>query len=357
MDKLTKLQRPVVLEHLAGPNPEVSFNATYYDGQRVQYGRNSNTTWEALEAQIGDLEGGYGVAFSSGQAAVFAAVLACGRNLVVANDAYVGTRALADQLALRGLIETRLVSLGRGVDELRLSSSDLLLVESPSNPMLSTYPIASLAARAHSVRAIFAVDNTLATPILQNPLRLGADLVIHSATKFISGHSDVLGGIVVAKDEELAQELKEVREFVGAVIGPMEAYLCYRGSKTLGVRVRHATESASRLATRLRERMGKRVLYPGFDPELVGPGKQQSAGGALISLVFDDAGQADAFVGHLELFHSATSLGGVESLAERRSKYRGEELIPPGLVRISVGIEDLDDLARDLDQALGKVGL
>ncbi|WP_298211156.1 PLP-dependent aspartate aminotransferase family protein [Ferrimicrobium sp.] len=361
MDTFTKLQLPVVEDRLHGPNPAVSLNATYYEGQRVVYGRHSNSTWEALETLIGELEGGIGVSFASGQAAMFASSLLATSRLVISEDTYVGSRDLADFMNQRALIPCTYVaesSLRHPSGLTTLQEGDVLMIESPSNPLLVTYDIAALAAVCHQQGALLAVDNTVATPILQNPLGLGADIVVHSATKFISGHSDVLAGLVIVADEELARRLFEVRAVVGSIIGPVEAYLCFRGAKTLGVRVRHASASAAWLADALADRLGRNaVFYPGFDEKLVGEGRQQSSGGALLSLVLDGAERADRFVDALQVFHHATSLGGVESLAERRSKYSGEERLPVGLVRLSVGLEATEDLWADIDQALRIVGV
>jgi cystathionine gamma-synthase len=356
MDTFTKLQLPVVEDRLHGPNPAVSLNATYYEGQRVVYGRHSNSTWEALETLIGELEGGTGVSFASGQAAMFASSLLAEGRLVISEDTYVGSRDLAKFMIGRDLKQCMTISesaLREPTTIDNLGPGDVLMIESPSNPLLVTYDIPALAKAAHDHGALLAVDNTVATPVLQNPLSLGADIVVHSATKFISGHSDVLAGLVIVDDEALAERLYEIRAVVGSVIGPVEAYLSFRGAKTLGVRVKHASESAAQLANNLVERLGSdAVCYPGFDDTLVGPGRQQSAGGALLSLILGSAEEADRFVGELRVFHHATSLGGVESLAERRSKYVGEERLPVGLVRLSVGLESPDDLWADIDHAL-----
>jgi cystathionine gamma-synthase len=325
MEPFTKLQLPAVEDRLFGPNPVVSLNATYYAGQRVAYGRHSNSTWEAFEALMGELEGGTAVCFASGQAAMFATSLLATGAVAMAGDCYVGSRDLAGFLAAHGIRATKSLSEAELAAPERISClapGDLVMVESPSNPDLATYDLAAIAAAAHRAGARVAVDNTVATPILQNPLALGADLVVHSATKFISGHSDVLAGVVVAREDDAAAQLFGIRELVGSVLGPVEAYLCLRGAKTLGVRVRAASETAQVLASRLLERLGREaVRYPGFDERLVGEGRQQRAGGALLSLVLASAEEADAFVDELAIFHHATSLGGVESLAERRGKY------------------------------------
>ncbi|WP_049755415.1 trans-sulfuration enzyme family protein [Acidimicrobium ferrooxidans] len=353
----TLLQLPPSEDRLFGPNPSVSLNATYYEGQRSAYGRHTNPTWEAFEALIGELEGGTAVAFGSGAAATFALLLALGPRALVVADSYMGTRQLARWLGARipGIELVEPSDLDAHLD--RLAPGSVVLIETPSNPLLVTYPIATLAKRIHERGGLLAVDSTLATPVLQRPLTLGADVVVHSASKFLSGHSDVLGGVLVASDEDLVARVGEVRELTGAIIGPVEAYLCFRGLRTLAVRVERASATATTLAMRLRDRLGDTVRYPGFDSELVGPGRQQSAGGALVALELESAQQADAMLDGLSLFHHATSLGGVESLAERRGRYPGEDRIGEGLVRLSVGLEDVEDLWGDLDRALTRAGL
>lgn len=305
----TLLQLPPSEDRLFGPNPSVSLNATYYEGQRSAYGRHTNPTWEAFEALIGELEGGTAVAFGSGAAATFALLLALGPRALVVADSYMGTRQLARWLGARipGIELVEPSDLDAHLD--RLAPGSVVLIETPSNPLLVTYPIATLAKRIHERGGLLAVDSTLATPVLQRPLTLGADVVVHSASKFLSGHSDVLGGVLVASDEDLVARVGEVRELTGAIIGPVEAYLCFRGLRTLAVRVERASATATTLAMRLRDRLGDTVRYPGFDSELVGPGRQQSAGGALVALELESAQQADAMLDGLSLFHHATSLG------------------------------------------------
>ncbi len=348
----TRLQAAPSEDRLFGPNPAVALNTTYYEGQRSVYGRHTNSTWEAFEAVVGELEGGQALAFASGMAAMLAVLLSVGARAFVVADAYMGTRQLVSWLRER---TPQLYVAESSQLEVLVEScepGDLVVLETPSNPLLATYPIAELAAALHRRGALLAVDSTLATPVLQQPLALGADVVIHSASKFLSGHADVLGGVVVAGDDVLASRLAEARELTGGVIGPVEAYLCFRGMRTLAVRVERASATATELAERLRARVGTWVRYPGFNEALVGRGRQQAAGGAVIALVFPTSAVADAFVDALELFHHATSLGGVESLAERRSRYPAEDRVPEGLVRLSIGLEDPEDLWEDLDRAL-----
>ena len=346
---------------IVGPNPAISFNSTYYEGQRVQYGRYSNSTWEAFERLVGGLEGGEAVVFASGQAAFFAVAVSLASTLAVAEDCYVGTRELAERVAQKGIARLRWLAsaeLERPAELSGLGEGDLVHLESPSNPLLKLYPLAELARACSARGALLSVDNTVATPVLQNPLRLGADVVVHSATKYISGHSDVLAGVVVARDPSLVAKVKEARSLFGAVVGPAEAYLCYRGTRTLGVRVEHVSRTAAELAARLAARLGREaVLYPGLSAGLAGPGGQQRLGGGLISILLGSMAEAEALLAPLSVFQHATSFGGVESLAERRAKYPGEERVPPGLVRLSVGLEAVEDLWADLASGLEAAGL
>jgi cystathionine gamma-synthase len=216
----------------------------------------------------------------------------------------------------------------------------LLWIESPTNPALEVADIGALCAGAHDARVRVVVDNTFATPLLQQPLDLGADLVVHSATKYLSGHSDLLMGALVTRDDELLAVLKRRRDLLGAIPGAFEAWLALRGLRTLSVRVERAQANAAEIARRLEEHAAvHEVRYPGF--------------GAMISVVLADAGAADLLTSSTALWVHATSLGGVESTFERRRRWQSEpRTIPEGLVRLSVGIEDVDDLWHDLAAAL-----
>ena len=353
-------------------NTPVIFASTYLKNESSVYGRHDNSTWRAFEEVIGELEGGYAVSFSSGQAATSAvfSLFDSASRLFLVNDSYNGTRLLADSLQSRGVLKLELLTPEVSADPFCLldealpiagkaDRKDLYWLETPSNPMLRIYPLDKWVAFKESAVAMLVVDNTFASPVLQNPLRMGADVVVHSATKVISGHSDVIMGVVVAKDERLAEELREIRTLVGSIPGPMEAFLALRGVRTLFLRFDRQQENAVALTDLLSRRLGAdKVFYPGL-PSNSGyqlAKSQMRGSGYLISFDFGDSALAERFCDSLHLMTYATSLGGVETLVERRSRHRGEEATPPGLVRISVGIEAIEDLLSDLDQALAAVG-
>jgi cystathionine gamma-synthase len=261
--------------------------------------------------------------------------------VVAARHAYNGTVSQLADLESRGRLRTRLVDVV-DTDAVIAACADAALVwlESPTNPALEVAEIAPIAAAAHEAGARVVVDNTFATPLLQQPLELGADLVVHSATKFLAGHSDVVMGAVVTRDAELYDVLKGRRDLAGAIPGPFEAWLALRGLRTLALRVERAQANAAELVRRLTGHAGVvEVRYPGF--------------GAMVSVVLADAAAADALTHGTSLWVHATSLGGVESTFERRRRWKSEPTtIPEGLVRLSVGIEDVEDLWEDLVAAL-----
>jgi cystathionine gamma-synthase len=297
-----------------------------------------------LETAVGALEGGVATSYASGMAAV-AAVLDLvpdGGTVVTAPGAYYGTLSLLSRLEQRGRLQVRLVDLGdpAAADE-GLAGADLCWVESPTNPLLRLVDIAALAARTAARGARLAVDNTFATPIVQRPLEMGADVVVHSATKYLSGHSDLLLGVVVARDPGVAEQLVAVRSSQGAVPGPVESWLALRGLRTLHLRVERGQANAAELAARLAGHPAvTRVHYPGL--------------GAMVSLeVRGDAAAAERVATSTSLWVHATSLGGVESSLERRRRWAGESAdVPETLVRLSVGVEDIDDLWADLAESL-----
>ena len=305
-------------------SPGIELTSTYRDGGDVSYGRESNATWRDFEAAVGELEGGTAVAFASGTAATAAVLetLPIGARVSMPRTAYHGTRRFVEERGPRFTV----------TDE----SPDLIWIETPSNPLMETVPI-----EPASVPVV--VDNTLATPLCQRPLEMGADVVVHSATKFLSGHSDLLLGVAVARSQEWVEALVERRSRHGAVPGPFEAWLALRGLRTLSVRMERASASAAELAARLSSHPAvSTVRYPGF--------------GAVLSFDVAAGGDAaDAVVSRLGLVVPATSLGGVETLVERRARYEGEASVgvPPGLLRLSVGIEHVEDLCEVLDGALG----
>jgi len=352
----------------AGVNPPISWSSTYRSGGAVAYARDSNPVWEALEAVVGELEGGHAVCFSSGMAAIAAVVesFPAGAVVVVAEDCYNGTRHLLHDLQERGRIVVRTVDQG---DHTAVASAcqgaSLLWLESPTNPLLRIADLRELCRIASECSVVSAVDNTFATPLLQRPLELGADLVVHSATKYLSGHSDALGGVVVSRDLAWRDSVLSRRSLHGAVIGPVEAFLVLRGIRTLAIRMERAQANAAELARRLSAHPKVcLVRYPGLPGH---PGhelaaRQMDGFGAMLSFEVGSVGDgqeaasvAEAVCSSLRLVTDATSLGGVETLAERRKRWDYEEMTPPGLIRVSVGIEDVEDLWEDFEQALGAV--
>ena len=341
-------------------NVPPTFAATYRDGGEIGYGRFDNPTWAAFERTIGELEGGHAVAFSSGQAATTALLtpLAAGATVVFPQDAYTGTRGLLTEFEQRGALSLRPVDVTDTDAVLAaLDGARMLWLESPTNPMLGVADLSRLLEAAHAARVFSVVDNTFATPVLQQPLRLGADAVLHSATKYLGGHSDLVMGVVATANPQRRDLLVEQRTMRGSIPGVMEAYLALRGVRTLAVRVREQSAAASELARRLSDdRRVDRVHYPGLasDPGHERAAAQMSAFGGMVSFELADGEAADRLIDALELIVGGTSLGGVESTIDRRRRWPGEERVPAGLLRLSVGLEHVEDLWEDLDQALTK---
>jgi cystathionine gamma-synthase len=351
-----------------GPlNPPISLSSTFrsagapQQGERV-YARYANPTWEPLEEAIASLEGGDlpGLAFASGMAAVSAALslVPVGGVAVVPSASYNGTIGLARDLAEAGSLVLREVDpLDLAATIVALEGADLLWLESPTNPMLDVVDLPRLVSEARRRAVTAVVDNTFSTPLRQRPLSVGADVVVHSATKFIAGHSDVLLGLVVARNGELRARLAKHRTLHGGIAGPFEAWLALRGLRTMALRLDRAEATAGELARRLLEHPAvERVRYPGLpsDPNHERARVQLDGFGAIVSI--EPSGGADAadrLVEALGLFTPATSLGGVESLVERRRRHAAEPLeVPEALVRLSIGIEHVEDLWADLDRAL-----
>jgi cystathionine gamma-synthase len=363
-----------------GPlNPSVVLSSTFHQGADLGYGREGNPTWTAFEEAVGGLEGGYATAFASGLGAAAAVLelLPLGGRVVVAEDAYQGSRALLARLAEGGRLSVRSApvadteaTLARCAEVAQTpgrphgsgegwGGGGLLWLESPTNPLLAVADLAALCRGAHELGLVVAVDNTLATPLVQRPLELGADVVVHSATKHLAGHSDVLMGVTVSADQALAASLATVRTLHGAIPGPFEAWLALRGLRTLALRVERSQANAGELAHRLATHPAvERVRYPGLPDDPGHPRAQRQMDGFGSMVSFDVAGgaeAADAVAAACRLITIATSLGGVESLMERRGRYPGERSLPGGLLRLSVGIEDVDDLWDDLTGALAQV--
>ncbi|MGP3534589.1 cystathionine gamma-synthase [Microbacterium sp. RD1] len=333
-----------------------------------EYGRSGNPTRTALEEQLAALEGGrHGLSFASGLAAedaLLRAVLAPGDEVLLGNDVYGGTYRLLARILGPWGVELRVVDMsdldavGAAIAE---RAPKILWVETPSNPLLRVTDIAGLARLGHDAGALVVVDNTFASPALQRPLTHGADVVVHSTTKYLGGHSDVVGGALVLSDDALAKRVRFLQFAAGAVSGPMDAWLTTRGIKTLGLRMQRHSENAQAVAEFLagHDRVAK-VYYPGLPQH---PGhdiaKAQMWGfGGIVSIALADAASARRFAESTRLFQLAESLGGVESLVNypdemTHASVRGTELaVPAEVVRLSVGIESLADLQADLEQAL-----
>jgi len=327
-------------------------------GERIYARGGSTPGWEALEEIVGGLEGGEALAFSSGMAAAAAVFdqLETGTQVVIPDDCYHGVSELARVGEQKG--QWRLNRLA--VDDTQgwinaAGDADLLWLESPSNPLLTVADLKTLCAAPRKPGAILAVDNTFATPLNQRPLELGADVSMHSATKFIGGHSDLLAGLLVSTRPDLLSAFSNSRTIGGATPGVLEAFLAVRGLRTLALRLGHAQETAGRLAQWLEShRHIEQVRYPGLEshPNHLIAATQLDGFGAMISFdVRGGAEAADAVCRNVQLIRHATSLGSVESTMERRAAVPGQEHLPPSLLRLSVGIESFDDLQADLEQA------
>lgn len=356
----------VVVAGRPEPSPDapmevpVVASSTFTAGGERGYGRYGNPTWEAFEAALGALDGGRATAFASGMAAVDAAQEALLGDtdphapIVVPTDGYHTALAL-------------LAGLGRPVREVAVGDTDavvdamdgacLLWLEVPTNPLLDVADVPVLVRSAHERGVRVAVDATAATPLLLRPLEHGADVVVHAATKYLAGHSDVLLGAVVAREPAVHDRVRGRRAVSGAVPGPFEAWLALRGLRTLAVRLDRAQATASELASRLTGHPAlERVRYPGLavDPAHAVARRTMDGPGALISVeVAGGAQAAEAVVAATRLWRAATSFGGVESLLERRRRWPSERAsVPESLVRLSVGLEDVEDLWDDLEAAL-----
>lgn len=338
--------------------------------QGYEYTRTTNPTRTALEENLAALEGGrWGLCFSSGMAAVNALVarLRPGDEIVAGNDLYGGTYRLFTRVYERFGVSFRFVdTTDRAQIEAAVGDKTrYVYLESPSNPLLSLTDIAAAARIAHAAGALCVVDNTFATPYLQNPLELGADLVLHSLTKYLGGHSDVVGGCLVGEDEALREDLAFYQNSVGGCLGPMDAFLVLRGTKTLAVRMDRHCSNAQRIAHFLQKREEvERVIYPGLPdhPQHELARRQMRGFGGMVS--FELAGgvaAGEAFASATKVFTLAESLGGVESLVETPpsmthasipAEVRRAAGLADGLVRLSVGIEHVEDLESDIAQAL-----
>jgi len=341
-------------------NPPIALNSTFHEGGPIGYGRYGNETWSALEDAISILEGGKTLLFSSGMAAISAvfSLLPEGSVVVAANNGYQGTTTLLKKLHESEKLKVRFVNLAN-TDETMASipGAQMLYLESPLNPLLEIIDLPKLVAAGKAAGCGVAVDNTLATPLLQNPLALGADIVIHSVTKYLSGHSDLILGSLSTNDLALYNRLEQSRRYGGAIAGPFEAWIALRGIRTLALRMQRSQENALELASRLsKDGRVTKVRYPGLPTDAYHQmAKSFMKGfGAMISFdVNGTADQVDLMCNSSKLITNATSLGGVESIWERRRRWATEStLVPENLIRFSVGIENVDDLWADIQHAL-----
>ncbi len=328
-------------------NPPVVLTSTFHAGGEIGYGRYGNQTWSALEEAIGALEGGPTLVFSSGMAAISAvfSILPVGAPVVASNQGYSGVMALLNSFHESGRLEVRFVDLPDTQSVIdAMKGAALVWLESPTNPGLDVADLTTLIAAAKKLGIGVGVDNTFATPLVQTPLSMGADIVMHSVTKFLSGHSDVLMGSLSTNDPALLKRLHDSRSFNGSIPGPFESWLALRGLRTFPLRFNKSQENAQALVAKLGSHPKiTRVRYPGF--------------GAIISFEVDGtAEQTQKVCESSKLIAHATSLGGVESLWERRRRWPMESAsVPEQLIRLSVGCEHVDDLWNDINLALASI--
>ena len=345
----------------AAMNPPMTMSSTYVHDAAIEYGRDGNAGWGALEAALGALDGGRAVTFASGLAAstAIAELVPVGGTVVLSTVTYYGVRVVFERLQAHGRLHLRMIPPDDAAGILAAADgADMVWVESIANPLMVVADVPAVAAAARERGALTVVDATFATPLRQRPLELGADIVLHSATKLIGGHSDLLLGAAVCRQEAHAAALIAHRHDHGAIPGVLEAFLALRGLRTLAVRLDRSEASALELARRLAAHPHvSAVHYPGL------PGDSEhdrarrvlpTGSGSMLS--FEVAGtveQTESFLARLRLVTHATSLGGVESLIERRARYAGDaSVVGQTLCRLSVGIEHVEDLWADLDGGL-----
>jgi len=352
-------------EEMGAVMPPIHPSSTYHRGNNagLVYSRLDNPNRHSLETCLTELEGGNeSIAFASGMAAINAVfhALSPGDHMILPDDIYFGVRELSSEVFARWGLECSLVDM-TDLDTVRANirpNTRLIWAETPSNPMLKITDIAAIAEISRRAGLIFGVDGTWATPILQHPLELGADLVVHSSTKYLGGHSDLIGGIVVmAAPSELSQRIRQIQGIGGAVPSPFDSWLLLRGIRTLPYRMRGHCSNARAIAEYLTEHpQVVAVHYPGLESHPgheIAKSQMMDYGGMLSIQVAGGAPKAASVASGTRLFTEATSLGGVESLIEHRAKVEGPgSLTPDDLLRISVGLEHVDDLIEDLSRAL-----
>lgn len=346
--------------------PPLVATSTYRQGNPAgfEYGREGNPVWERLEVLLTELEEGSGAAVMASGMATIAAVADLvpeGGRVVAPANGYTGTRVLFRRLQQAGRMHVDLVYI-EDTEAVRtaVQGAALLCLETVTNPMLSVPDLPAVIEAAHAAGALVMVDNTVATPLTVRPLTLGADLVVHSVSKYVGGHSDLVAGAVIARDIALLDRIRATRHASGGILGQLETWLALRGARTLAVRFGRQQANAAELAQRLEGHPEViSVSYPGLasHPHHQRAASQMSGGfGALIAVeVRGGAERAEAFAAATQLWQPATSLGGVESTLERRARYPVDaEVCPPGMLRLSCGIEDVDDLWDDLATALAE---
>ena len=337
-------------------NPAIALNSTFHEGGPIGYGRYGNEAWSALEEAISVLEGGKTLIFSSGMAAISSvfSLLPQGAIIVAAENGYQGTTTMLKKMHEAKKLEVRFVNLPNTDEVLKaLPGAQMLYLESPTNPAIEVVDLPVVIAAGKKAGSIVVVDSTLATPMVQNPLALGADIALHSVTKYLSGHSDILLGCVVTNDESIFERVEQARRYGGAIPGPFEAWLALRGLRTFALRMQRSQENAMELAKRLeKDPRVLKVRFPGLasDPYHERAKSFMKGFGAMISFeVKADIAQIDKMCNSSTLITNATSLGGVESIWERRRRWATEShTIPENLIRFSVGIENVDDLWSDI---------
>jgi cystathionine beta-lyase len=367
----------------AGQKPDPSTNAvippihlttTYYQEEIGKhkgyvYSRSGNPTRDVLQKNIATLERGkYALAFSSGLAAIHAMsnLLKIGDHAIVSNDVYGGTYRLFERVLTNFGITFTFVDTTKveNIEKAIQPNTKLVHIETPTNPLLAISDISEISKLCKSKNLILSVDNTFMSPYFQNPLELGADIVVHSATKYLGGHSDLLGGILILNSDELYEKLKFIQNAIGAVLSPFDSWLLLRSIKTLAVRMERHNQNAMKIAEFLNSHPKvRKVFYPGLEthPQHLIAKKQMRGFGGMVSFEVDDFETAKNIIYKFQVFTLAESLGGVESLvchpatmthASIPKEIREKNGLTDGLIRLSVGIEDIEDLLNDLEQAL-----
>ena len=341
-------------------NPPISLNSTLHEGGPIGYGRYGNESWSALEEAISTLEGGQTLIYGSGMAAISCvfSLLPHGAVIIASHHGYQGTTTMLKQMHESGRLTVRFADLADTEATLaQIPGSQMLYLESPINPGIEVVDLPKLIAAGKAAGCGVTVDNTLASPMVQNPLAMGADIAIHSVTKYLSGHSDLLLGSTSTNDPALNVRLEQARRYGGAIAGPFEAWQALRGLRTFSLRMKKSQENAMDLAQRLEKHPAiSRVRYPGLtsDPFHERAKSFMKGFGAVVSFeVKASVEQIDLMCNSAKLITNATSLGGVESLWERRRRWKTEsETIPENLIRFSVVIENADDLWADIQSAM-----